>query len=224
VVADGATHLTEADNPRLVHAATDWALRSVGESPPPDLGIRVRSIGSVLYQFLFGLIGVLAGTALTKRAVKSRFGASWRWEPTVALVWLAGFTTVLHTTLSERVYHLGPAPTQLTKYVLLAALLLVIGAFLDRIASLTSWSETRVGSSLLDLAFLFVPYGAFVIVSTQFVTFQLVTTTVLSSVVLAVLAVFLGELAVLNLSRRIRWASVGIAVLWVVPAIVPPYL
>jgi hypothetical protein len=38
------------------------------------------------------------------------------------------------------------------------------------------------------------------------------------------LAVFLGELAVLNLSRRIRWATIGIAVLWVVPAIVPPYL
>jgi Na+-transporting NADH:ubiquinone oxidoreductase subunit NqrB len=137
---------------------------------------------------------------------------------------VTGFATVLHTTLSQRVYHLGPAPTQLTKYVLLATLLLVVGVVLDRIASLTSWSETRVGSSLLDLAFLFVPAGAFVVGSTQFVTFQLVTTTVLSSVVLAILAVFLGELAVLNLSRRIRWATIGIAVLWVVPAIVPPYL
>ena len=81
-----------------------------------------------------------------------------------------------------------------------------------------------MGSSLFDLAFLFVPAGVFVITSTQFVTFQLVTTTVLSSAVLAVLAVFLGELAVLNLQRRIRWAAIGIAALWVVPAIVPPYL
>jgi dienelactone hydrolase len=224
VVADGATHLSESDNPRLVHATTDWALRSVGKSPPPDLGVRVRSIGSVLYQFLFGLVGVLAGTALTKRVVISLFDESWRRESTVSLVWLTGFATVLHTTLSQRVYYLGPAPTQLTKYVLLATLLLVVGVALDRVASLTSWSETRVGSSLFDLAFLFVPAGAFVVGSTQFVTFQLVTTTVLSSVVLAILAVFLGELAVLNLSRRIRWATIGIAVLWVVPAIVPPYL
>ncbi|WP_158599378.1 dienelactone hydrolase family protein [Halobellus sp. Atlit-38R] len=224
VVAEGATHLSESDNPRLVHATTDWALRSVGKSPPSNLGVRVRSIGSVLYQFLFGLVGVLTGTALTKQVVASQFDEQWRRETTVSFVWLAGFATVLHTTLSQRVYHLGPAPTQLTKYVLLATLLLVVGVALDRTASLTSWSNTSVGSSLFDLAFLFVPAGMFVVVSTQFVTFQLVTTIVLSSVALAVLTVFLGELAVLNVQRRSRWAAIGTAVLWVVPAIVPPYL
>jgi len=224
VVADGATHLSESDNPQLVHTTTDWALRSVGESPPLTFGVRVRSIGSVLYQFLFGLVSVLAATALTKRVVASWVDEPWRRETTVSLVWLTGFATVLHTTLSQRVYHLGPAPAQLTKYVLLATLLLVIGVALNRVASLTSWSETRVGSSLFDFAFLFVPAGAFVVISTQFVTFQLVTTIVLSSVALSILAVFLGELAVLNLPRRIRWATIGIAVLWIVPAIVPPYL
>jgi hypothetical protein len=51
-----------------------------------------------------------------------------------------------------------------------------------------------------------------------------VTTVVLSSVALLVLAAVLSELAVLKLERRFRWAVVGIAVLWLVPAIVPPYL
>jgi hypothetical protein len=63
-----------------------------------------------------------------------------------------------------------------------------------------------------------------VLTSTRFVTFQLVTTTVLSSAVLVVLSVFLAELAMLNIRRRVRWAVVGLVVLWVVPAIVPPYL
>jgi hypothetical protein len=81
-----------------------------------------------------------------------------------------------------------------------------------------------VGSSLFDFAFLFVPAGAFVVISTQFVTFQLVTTVVLSSVALLVLAAVLAELAVLTVERRFRWPVVGIAVLWLVPAIVPPYL
>jgi hypothetical protein len=61
-------------------------------------------------------------------------------------------------------------------------------------------------------------------VSTQFVTFQLVTTVVLSSVVLAVLAAVLAELAVLKVERRIRWSAVGVAALWLLPAVVPPYL
>jgi len=56
------------------------------------------------------------------------------------------------------------------------------------------------------------------------VTFQLVTTVVLSSVALFVLAGVLSELAVLNVGRRFRWTVVGLAVLWLVPAIVPPYL
>lgn len=39
VVAEGATHLSESDNPVLVRETTHWALQSIGESPPPDLGI-----------------------------------------------------------------------------------------------------------------------------------------------------------------------------------------
>jgi predicted esterase len=223
-VAEGATHLSEADNPELVRETTDWALQSVGESPPETLGITVRPIGSVLSQFLFGLVGILAGTALTKRALASRLDDRQRRDGLVALVWLGGFAVVLHTTVSQRVYHFGPMPAQATKYVLLGGLLLGIGLLLDRAASWASWTDWRVGSALFDLGFLVVPVGAFVLLSTQFVTFQLVTTVVLSSVVLVVLAAVVAELAVLKVQRRIRWIGVGIAVLWLVPAIVPPYL
>jgi dienelactone hydrolase len=223
-VAEGATHLSEADDPVLVRESTEWALRSVGESPPETLDITVRSIGSVLYQFLFGLVGILAGTALTKRALASRLDDRQRRDGIVALVWLAGFAVILHTTVSQRVYHFGPMPAQATKYVLLGGLLLGVGLLLDRAASSRSWADSRGGSALFDLGFLVGPVGAFVLVSTQFVTFQLVTTVVLSSVALLVLAAVLSELAVLKLERRFRWAVVGIAVLWLVPAIVPPYL
>jgi dienelactone hydrolase len=224
VVADGATHLSEADDPRLVRVTTDWALRSVGESPSADLGITVRSIGSVFYQFLFGLAGVLAGTALTKRVVIARLDDNHHLDAVVVLAWLAGFSMVLHTTVSQRVYHFGPIPAQATKYVLLGGLLLVVGLGLDRLASLTSWADSRTGLALLDLGILLVPVGAFVLLSTQFVTFQLVTTVVLSSAVLVVLGVFLAEFAVLSVRRRLRWTGIGLAVLWLVPAVVPPYL
>jgi dienelactone hydrolase len=224
VVADGATHLSESDDPRLVRVTTDWALRSVGESPPADLGITVRSIGSVLYQFLFGLAGVLAGTALTKRVVMARVDDAQHPDAVVVLVWLAGFSMVLDTTVSRRIYHLGPMPEQAAKYALLGGLLLVVGLGLDRVASLTSRADSRIGSSLLDLGLLLVPAGAFVLLSTRFVTFQLVTTVVLSSVMLVVIGVSLVEFAILTVHRRIRWIGIGLAVLWLVPAIVPPYL
>lgn len=223
-VAEGATHLSESDNPELVRETTDWALRSVGESPPATLGITVQSIGSVLTQFLFGLVGVLAATALAKRGLTGRLDDRQRRDGLVALAWLVGFAVVLHTTVSQRIYHVGPTPEQTVKYVLLGGLVLGIGLLLDRAASARSWGDSRSVSTLLDLGFLFVPAGAFVLVSTQFVTFQLVTTVVLSSVVLAVLAGVLAELAVLKVERRIRWSAVGIAVLWLLPAVVPPYL
>jgi hypothetical protein len=98
------------------------------------------------------------------------------------------------------------------------------GLALDRIASTTGWTETTIGSALLDVAFLVVPVGVFVTASTRFVTFQLVTTVVLSSFVLVVIGLFLAELALLTVHRRIRWIGIGLAVLWLVPAIVPPYL
>jgi dienelactone hydrolase len=224
VVADGATHLSEADDPRLVRATTDWALRSVGEAPPADLGTTIRSIRSVFAQFLFGLVGVLAGTALTKRAVTSRIDAGQRRDAVVVLAWLAGFSVVLHTTVSQRIYHFGPIPERALKYVLFGGVLLVVGLVFGRVASLSSWNDSRIGSWLLDLAILLVPTCAFVLLSTRFVTFQLVTTVVLSSIVLVVLGIFLFELAALTVSRRIRWLGVGLAVLWLVPAIVPPYL
>jgi dienelactone hydrolase len=224
VVAEGATHLSESDNPVLVRETTDWALQSIGESPPADLGITVRSIGSVVYQFLFGLVGVLAATTLTKRVVSMRFDDRRQRDAVVAAVWLVGFATIVYTTVSQRIYHVGPMPEQVLKYVLLAGLLLAVGVVLDRLASRISWTDTTVGSSLLDLGFLLLPVGAFVLLSTRFVTFQLVTTVVLSSFVLVVLGVFLAELAVLNVQRRARWIVVGLTVLWLVPAIVPPYL
>ena len=126
--------------------------------------------------------------------------------------------------MSRRIYHVGPTPAQATKYVLLGGLLLVVGLVLDRVISLTSWDELRIGSWLLDLGVLLVPAWAFVLLSTRFVTFQLVTTLVLSAIVLVVLGICLAELAALTVRRRIRWLAVGLAVLWLVPAIVPPYL
>jgi len=224
VVADGATHLSESDDPRLVRATTDWALQSVGRAPPADLGITVRSIRSILAQFLFGLVGVLAGTALTKRVVTPRIDTGPRRDTAVVLAWLAGFSMVLHTTVSQRIYHFGPIPEQATKYVLLGGLLLGVGLVFDRVASLTPWDDSRIGSWLLDLGILLGPTWAFVLLSTRFVTFQLVTTVVLSSFVLIVIGIFLAELAALRVHRRIRWLGIGLAVLWLVPAIVPPYL
>jgi dienelactone hydrolase len=224
VVAEGATHLSEADHPELIRETTEWALRSVGEPPPADLGVTVRSTGSVLYQLLFGLVGVLAGTALTKRVVSLRVDDRHRGDVLVSLAWLAGFTVVLHTTLSRRIYHLGPTAAQSTKYVLLAATLLAVGLVLDRIASTTGWTDTTIRSALLDVAFLIVPVGVFVIASTRFVTFQLVTTAVLSSVVLLAVGTFLAELAALDVRRWVRWTTAGLATLWLIPALVPPYL
>jgi len=223
-VAEGATHLSESDNPELVRETTEWALRSVGESPPTTLGITVRSIGSVLYQFLFGFVGVLAGTALTKRTLEEQIDDGQPRDGVVTLVWLAGFALVLHTTVSQRVYHFGPMPAQSIKYVLLGGLLLGVGSVLDRAISSTSWADSRIGSALFDLGFLTGSVGTFMLLSTQFVTFQLVTTVVLSSVVFVVLAAVLAELTALTVERRYRWAVLGVVVLWLVPAIVPPYL
>lgn len=115
-------------------------------------------------------------------------------------------------------------PGQALKYVLLASLLLAVGVAFDRLASRISWADTTVGSSLLDFGILLLPVGAFVLLSTRFVTFQLVTIVVLSSFVLVVLGVFFAELAVLNVQRRVRWTVIGLPVFWLVPAIVPPYL
>ena len=224
MIAEDATHLSESDNPVLVQESTEWALRSVGESPPETLGITVRSIGSVLYQFLFGLVAVLAGTALAKRLLTKRRDNRQRRDAVVALVWRVGFALVLHTTVSQRVYHFGPMPAQAIKYILLGGLLLGLGFLLDRAASSTSRADSWVGSALFDIGFLVGPVSVFVIASTQFVTFQLVTTVVLSSVALIVLAAVLAELAVLTVERPFRWTVVGIAILWLVPAIVPPYL
>lgn len=66
--------------------------------------------------------------------------------------------------------------------------------------------------------------GAFVLVSTRFVTFQLVTTVVLSVAVLVFLLPFAGLLAALDPRRPIRWVAVGLASLWLLPVVVPPYL
>jgi hypothetical protein len=66
--------------------------------------------------------------------------------------------------------------------------------------------------------------GTFVLVSTRFVTFQLVTTTVLSSVVVVLVVPFVVVLALLGVDRPARWLFVGPVVLWLLPAIVPPYV
>ncbi len=39
-----------------------------------------------------------------------------------------------------------------------------------------------------------------------------------------VLGAFLVEPAILSVRRHFRWAWIGLAVLWFVPAVVPPYL
>ena len=159
-----------------------------------------------------------------KRIVPIRFEHRRQRDLVVATTWLVGFVMVVHTTVSARIYHVGPMPEQALKYVLLGGLLFSVGVVLDRLAARVSWTDRTSGSFLLDLSFLLVPVVAFILLSTQFVTFQLVTTVVLSSMILVVLGVFFAELAVLKVQRRVRWIAVGFTVLWLLPAIVPPYL
>jgi predicted esterase len=224
VVVDGESHLSEADSPALVRETTAWARRSVGESPPDRLGVTVRPLGSVLRQFLWGLLGVVGATALAGRASRPSIGGRDVRESLVPFVWLVGFLAVTGTTVSRRLYHLGPMPSQAPKYAVLAALLVGVGAVLRWTGSRSARLGSGPGSAVLDVTYLFVPAAAFVLVSTRFVTFQLVTTTVLSSVVLGLLLPFLGLLAVLDVRRTLRWLVVGVGILWVLPAIVPPYL
>jgi hypothetical protein len=172
---------------------------------------------------VFGLAGVLAGTALTKRVVMARVDDEQHLDAVVVLVWLAGFSMVLHTTVAQRIYHFGPMPEQAAKYALLGGLLVGVGLGLDRVGSLTSWAASRTGSAVLDPGLLLVLAGRFVLLSTRFGTFHLVTTVVLSSLVLVVIGIFLIEFALLTVYHRIRWIGVGLALLWLVPAIVPPY-
>lgn len=222
VVAEGASHLTESYHPELVRATTAWALRSVGESPPERLGITVRSPTTTLGQFLWGLSGVVGATALAGRAGGSMLDGDLQ-EYFPPLVWLVGFVTVTGTTVSRRLYYLGPMPSQPLKYVLLATTLLVVGLALQRVASRTPRLGSGVGGAVLDAAFLLASAAAFVLASTRFVTFQLVTTTVLSSVALVPFLLSLGLLAALGVGRPHRWLFVGFGLLWVLPAVVPAY-
>jgi dienelactone hydrolase len=223
VVADGAGHLSESYDPMLVRTTTTWALRAVGQTPPPALDVTVRPAGAVLRQFLAGLVGVVGLTALSRQLLAGRVAdrSLARLLPAVALV---GFATVAQTTVSRHVVHLTPMAGQLAEYAVLAAMLLAVLAAGQRVATATGRFTSTAGSVLFDLVLVAVCVGAFVLVSTRFVTFQLVTTTVLSSAVLALLGPFVVALALLGVDRPARWLFLGPAVLWLLPAIVPPYL
>ncbi|WP_411964850.1 dienelactone hydrolase family protein [Haloferax sp. YSMS24] len=222
-VADGATHLSESSDPSLVAATAEWSLLSVGETPPDQYETTGRPIRTALQQFAFGLVGVLAATALVAREGVPSLDSDYRSSlpPTVAVV---GFVAVVGTTLSESVYHLWPAPSQFVKYVLFAGILAVVGGVLLRGSERIPRLETRYGAVLFDVAFVAVSMAVFVLVSTRFVTFQLVTTVVLSGAFLLLLLPVVVLLSLLERDAAPRWVFSSLAVLWLYPAVVPPYL
>jgi len=218
VVADGESHLTETDSPKLVRVVTDWALRSVGEEPTEAGAVTVRPIRSVLFQFLSGMVGVLGATALVGR----RSASDDRRRHLMAAVPLFGFVALVVTTLSRGVHYFGPA--QPLKYVVLGVTTLAVGPALDRVAARSSRFDSRLASVPLDLLFLSLTTALFTLASTRFVTFQLVTQVVLTAVFLALLLPFLLLFVALGIERPTRWLFVGLAVIALFPPVVPPYV
>ncbi len=222
VVADGATHLTESSDPTLVEVTTDWARRSVGAPASSDRDVAVRPLGTVLLQFASGLVGVLGVAALARRRIADEGDRFPTWAVPVGS--LLGFAAVAQTTVGRDVYHLTPMPAQAAKYVLVAAVVVATATVVHRAAQATSRVDARPASLLLDVASLALAGAVAAVASTQFVTFQLVTTAVQSVVILAILAPFLVAFAALNLNPSERWLFVGPAFVWLYAAILPPYL
>lgn len=222
-VAEGASHLTEPFHPALIQETTDWALQSVGEPPSEQVEVNGRAPQTVLLQFVFGLVSVIALAILVHRHADLFEPARLRpFLPSGAA--LGGFITVVTTTISADLYHLSPVLPELRKYGLLFAIVVALATGIHRALVEHSWLSSGVRGLTLDLVFVVTSIVSFVLLSTQFVTFQLVTTAVLSMVFLALLAPVMILLVALDLERLPRWLFSGLAVVWFYPAIVPPYM
>lgn len=222
-VVDGGTHLTEGDDPRVVRATTEWVLESVGLPVPADLRTPTTPIRTVLVQFGAGMGALFAALGLLHSRLPFEADERLR-EGLLGGVLLVGLAAVLGTTISRDIYSFWPTLAQLPKYALFAVIL-GLGGVLRRRMRAKGLVESRPGRALLDILVLGLAVGVFVLLSTRFVTFQLVTTVVLSTVGLTVFLVPTASvLALLRVSDTGRWLPLAGVALLVFPAVVPPYL
>lgn len=222
-VAEGETHLSESRSPTLIRQTTEFALQSVGETPPSTISTATLPVDTVLLQFVSGDIFVIGLTALVFEswALRQREGYV---EYLVSLLPFVGFAIVVTPTISQQIYHLWPSSSQLLKYAVVGVVLVLVGWVLHRIFTGLSGFDSKIGSIVGDVGFLVLSVTAIMLVSTQFVTFQLITTVVLSAVFLGLLLPFSVLFAVFEIGRISRWVSYGCLLLVFYPELIPPYL
>ena len=222
-VAAGETHLSESRSPPLIQKTTEFALRSVGTDPSAAISTPTRPVDTVLSQFIAGHIFVIGLTALVLRELSGQSTAAWRAYLGTFLP-VVGFAIVVTPTISRHVYHLWPSPSQLPKYAVIGGVVVLVGWVLHRILAALPGLDSRVATIASDCGFLALAVLSALLVSTQFVTFQLVTTVVLSAVFLGLLVPFSVLFAVFEIERVSRWVCLGCFLLVFYPELVPPYL
>lgn len=222
-VAPGETHLSESSSPALIRKTTEFALRSVGTAPSGAISTSTRPVDTILLQFGAGHVFVIGLTALVLRKLSGHPRADYA-TYLGTLFPVVGFAIVVTPTISRHVYHLWPLPSQLPKYAVIAGVLVLVGWLLHRVlGALPGW-DSRVAAITSDVGFLALAVVSALLVSTQFVTFQLVTTVVLSAVFLGLLVPFSVLFAVFEIERVPRWVCLGCFLLVFYPELVPPYL
>ncbi len=169
-ISDGSGHLGESFDEDIIKECLNFALRSVGKSQTNG-PINVISLNSVLFCLMAGLLFLISYIALSNEYVKLRLHDN-KFKNIIPGIYFILFYLVLSTTISQYLRFLGPVDYRIQQYLIIAAITIVVGIALSRIAEKPGLSR-RI-SLILDLILIGISTALFTLIYAQFVQFQLV--------------------------------------------------
>ncbi len=219
-VSESSGHLTEAFDDKLIEESVRWALYSAGNDASGNINIETKSSRTVLLQFLSGIV-MFMGAVWLSGSYSYKFNNKRLFRFLIPVIVFVIFYIVLLSTISRQFIQLEPAGCQWFQYLLIGVIASTIGVAATKLSNVFKTLNKK--EFAFDLFFLLITCVSFVLISTQFVIFQLVTSVVLGSL----LFLFLSFISLLlwksGMDLRQRLIFNILAVVWLLPVLVPPY-
>ncbi len=216
-VSESSGHLTEANDEDLIEESVEWALSSVGEERSVE--IETKSYTTMLIQLFSGLAALFCFLLLIEY---SECALLEKYEFIIPLCAFSILFLILYSTVSAQFIQLGPVGYRWFQYLLIGIVGSISGisvhTFAERYQLEGEYKELG-----FDLIFLLGNGAIFILVSTQFVIFQLVTSVVLGSLLFMFLFVISLVLLKTDGDLRQRLCFDMLALIWLLPVLVPPY-
>lgn len=220
-VSESSGHLTEAFDEKLIQESVNWALSSVGKDATSNANIETLSSRTVLLQFLSGML-MFIGTVWLSGIYTYRFDNNGSFRFLIPVIVFVIFYIVLLSTISRQFIQLEPAIYQWFQYMLIGVIATIIGIVIIKLSG-NIQNLGKYKEFTLDMFFFLSAGALFILVSTQFVIFQLVTSVVLGSLMFLFLAGISLILLKIGMDLKQRIIFNILAVAFLLPVLVPPY-